>query len=485
VPLIAVTTDRPPELHHVGAPQTVEQGGLFAGAARWSVDPGVADPSTAGSWRSLAARCVTEAVGGPAGPGPVHLNLPFREPLLGQAESCPPPPGRPGGDPWHRVVAPAGGEPDPAIIEVLRRHAGGRGLIVAGPGADHPDGPSGALSLAETLGWPLFADPRSGCRVDSRYVVSAADPLLRVADWAARRPDAVLRLGPPWASKVLNQWLAALPESVPQVLADPWGRWADPERTATHMTRSTASALARALAGTAAPESEWAAAWRGAEVAARSAIDGLIGSGGDLELSEPAVAAAALAGLPAGGSLVVSSSMPVRDVEWYGRPHPAMRVLANRGANGIDGIVSTAVGAGLARPERPVVALVGDLAFIYDAGALLWAAQRPADLRLLVVDNDGGGIFSFLPQAAALPPARFERYWGTPHGIDLVALAAAYGVPAERITDRPGLDRFLARPGSGARVAVVASDRRANVAAHDRIHAAVAEAVTSPRWPRP
>lgn len=477
VPLIAVTTDRPPELHHVGAPQTVEQAGLFAAAARWSVDPGVAEPGGAGWWRSLAARCAVEATSGPAGPGPVHLNLPFREPLLGRAESFEAPAGRPGGEPWHRAGAVTASRPDPAVVELLRRFAGGRGLIVAGPGADHPDGPGAALALAEALRWPVLAEPRSGCRVDSALVVSAADPLLRIPAWARRhRPDVVLRLGPPWASKVLNQWLAALPASVPQVLADPWGRWSDPERTAAHLTRTGPADLLRALEGAASPDTEWARDWAEAESAARSAIDGLLGPGGDLEWTEPAVAAAALAAVPAGGTLVVSSSMPVRDVEWYGQPRPDVRVLSNRGANGIDGVISTAIGSALARPRQSVVALLGDLAFAYDAGALLWAAQRQVDLRLVVVDNDGGGIFSFLPQAAALPEPRFERYWGTPHRIDLVALAAAYGVPAERVVDRAGLDRFLAGPGSGIRVAVVASDRRANVSAHDRIHAAVAEA---------
>ena len=494
VPLIAVTTDRPPELHHVGAPQTVEQTGLFGPVVRWAVDPGVPELTSAGMWRSISARSVAEAVASPSGPGPVHVNLPFREPLLGDGAAVDVPPGREGGGLWHAVASNPPAVPPADAVELLRRHARGRGLIVAGHGADHGGPGHGAdavVQLAEMLGWPLLADPRSGCRVPSGSVVSTADALLRTPEVSGWTPDLVLRIGAPWASKVLNQWLAGLPAGVPQVLVDPWGRWADPERKASLLVRSTARALSDAIrscsgggpdggSGSGSGRTDWASGWAEVEKVARRAIDGLLGSGSELEMSEPAVAGAVLEAVPAGGSVVVSSSMPVRDVEWYGPPVVGRRVLSNRGANGIDGVVSTAVGAALGRGAEagPTLALLGDLAFVYDAGALLWSSQRPLDLRLVVVDNDGGGIFSFLPQASALPPDRFERYWGTPHGLDLVAVAAAYGARAERVTTRQELGRFLSGPGdTGAKVAVVPSERRANVTAHDRLNAAVAEAV--------
>lgn len=491
VPLIAVTTDRPPELHQVGAPQTVEQSGLFGPVVRWAADPGVADLSSSGMWRSVAARAVAEALAGPGGPGPVHLNLPFREPLLGDAAGVDAPPGRDRGRPWHEAVPPASARPPHEVVELLCRHAGGRGLIVAGQGADQ-GGAEAVLQLAEGLGWPLLADPRSGCRVASPWVVTTADPLLRTARAGGWIPDVVLRIGTPWASKVLNQWLAGLPAGTPQVLMDPWGRWADPERRASHLVRSTAPELLDALGVGGAPgvvgatgpgpaagnsPSDWLAAWQDAERAARPAIDALLSPGSELELSEPAVARAALCSLPDDGTLVVSSSMPVRDVEWYGPPTGGGRVLSNRGANGIDGVVATAVGVALGRPHARTLALLGDLAFVYDAGSLLWAARRTVDLRLLVVDNDGGGIFSFLPQASALPAEQFERYWGTPHGLDLARLAAAYGVEADRVGSRRDLEAFLSASGSGIRVGIVPSDRVANVAAHDRLNAGVAEAV--------
>ena len=485
VPLIAVTTDRPPELHRVGAPQTVEQHDLFGWVVRWAFDPGVADPAGAASWRSLAARCVAEATAGAAGPGPVHLNLPFREPLLGDPGRFAAPSGRPDGGPWHRVATAGPGRAavPGEVVDLLVAHAGRPGLIVAGHGAAaDPATAAAVVDMAARLGWPVLADPRSGLR-GGAGVVAAADALLRHPAFASVRPEIVLRLGSPWASKVLGQWLAGSDPGRPFVLVDRWARWADPDRRATHVVAADPIDLAAAvngpLAGPAGPAgpSAWWERWQAAEAAAGQVFDRLLGAGGELELSEPAVARACLDAVPDGGALMVSSSMPVRDVEWYARPRPGVAVLSNRGANGIDGVVSTALGAAIGS-GRPVVTLIGDLAFLYDVSALLWAPTRSASLSVVVVDNDGGGIFSFLPQASALGRDSFERYWGTPHGLDPVALAAAYGVEAGRIEDRAGLDRFLARAGEpGVRVGVVASRRDANVSDHDRLNAAVQAAI--------
>ncbi len=480
VPLVAVTADRPPELHQVGAPQTVEQDGLFGRSVRWAVSPGVADLAASGSWRSLGARAVAAAVGGGAagGPGPVHLNLAFREPLLGAPAGVPVPAGRAGGEPWHRRSV-AVGAPAAEVIESLLAYAGGRGLIVAGAGVGDPES---WVAAAGRLGWPLLADPRSGCRVPGESVVAAADALLRVTRVAAWRPDVVVRVGAPWASKVLAQWLAGLGPEVRQVLVDPWGRWADPDRQAGQVLAADPGVLARTLlaaaGGGAATSSVWARQWADAEAVAQKTLDAELDGTG--VVTEPAVARAVVAGLPAGAVLTVASSMPVRDVEWYSAPRQQVSVLSNRGANGIDGVIATSVGAALGT-GAPTVALVGDLAFLYDAGALLGARARAVALTVVVVDNDGGGIFSFLPQASALPADQFDRYWGTPHGADIGAVAAAYGAEVTKITDRRSLDALLAgvaRPG--VRVAVVPSDRAANVAEHDRLHHAVSTAMASP-----
>jgi 2-succinyl-5-enolpyruvyl-6-hydroxy-3-cyclohexene-1-carboxylate synthase len=476
VPLIAATADRPPELHQVAAPQTIDQEGLFGGVVRWACSPGVAELSSAASWRSLASRCVAETSG--RAPGPVHINLAFREPLVGSADDLDIPSGRPGGAPWHDSAGWLAGAAPDDLVDLLGSHAGARGLIVAGAGAGDP---SSLLAAADRLGWPVLADPRSGCRTADRPVVAAADALLRVPSVAGWRPDVVLRVGAPWSSKVVNQWLGALPSDVPQVLVDPQQAWRDPERTASHVLATDPEVLMSAVVGCLPPDSggksDWYGSWLAAESAAREVFEANLGAGALHSLSEPAVARAALAGLPDGGQLVVSSSMPVRDVEWYGAPRSGIHVLANRGVNGIDGVLSTAIGVALAH-GRPTLALMGDLAFVYDAGAMVWIATREVALTVVVVDNDGGGIFSFLPQASKLESPVFERYWGTPHGLDLGALARAYGVDVLPVGGRSQLDALVsdaAKPG--VRVGIVRSNRATNVETHELLHASVAAAI--------
>lgn len=478
VPLVAATADRPAELHHVGAPQTVDQEALFGRAVRWAVSLGVADTAAVSSWRSVSSRIVAEAVCGPAGPGPVHVNLAFREPLLGDASAVEVPAGRERGLPWHsayRTESP----PAPAdLIDLLASHAGGKGLVVAGRGCGDP---ARLLEGASALGWPVLADPRSGCRRRRDLAVASADALLRVPSiaggWA---PEVVVRAGAPWASKMLSQWIASLPAGIPQVLCDPSGRWLDPERAASTVVRSDGShLLGRAASGAqqAAGDSPWLQSWLDAEISAQRVFDAMLLAGGEFELSEPAVARAVAGSSPPGTRVVVSSSMPIRDVEWFGPTVQRAEILSNRGANGIDGVLSTAVGVAVSE-SRPVVALLGDLAFLYDAGALLGAVARDLSLTVVVVDNGGGGIFSFLPQATSQPADRFERYWGTPHGVDVDAVAAAYGVETSIVESRADLDRVVSSIGKpGVSVAVVRSDRRSNVDVHDRLNAAVAEAV--------
>jgi 2-succinyl-5-enolpyruvyl-6-hydroxy-3-cyclohexene-1-carboxylate synthase len=466
VPLLAVTADRPPELHHVGASQTVEQAQLFGGAVRWACDPGVASAATAATWRSLAARTVIEAVGNPAGPGPVHLNLPFREPLLGKVERMPV--GRDGGRPWHRPEA-APALPPADLVDWLGA-SGKRGLIVAGAGAGEA---SAIHAAAMRLGWPVLADPRSGARIPTDTTVAGADAILRSASFAAaHRPEIVLRLGAAWVSRVVNTWLAAL--DAVQVLVDPHGMWTDPDRTAAVTAACDPTILCLALAeGDAVPaETGWLDGWAAAERVAQTVIDDVLGR--YRQPTEPAIARAVTACVPDGSSLLVSSSMPVRDVEWYAAPRDGVRILGNRGASGIDGVTSTAFGVAWAS-QRPTVALVGDLAFLHDQGGLLGAVDAAIDCTLVVVDNDGGGIFSFLPQAGALDAPEFERLFGTPHGIDLAAVAAAHGIPVT--TAATAADVGPAVAGSVAhgsvRVVHVRTDRAANVAVHDEIHRTV------------
>jgi len=377
----------------------------------------------------------------------VHLNLAFTEPLLG--EPGPLPEGRPDGAAWHSGTLGKAGYSALGVLE------GRRGVLVAGRGCD----PVRVRQFAEMSGWPVLADPLSGSRLPVEWSIRGFDLLARTPWAETHRPDAVVRMGAPPASKALAQWLQDVDL---QVVVDPTGTLADPARTASHLVTDLLAPPA-----TAAPP-EWLRAWRSADDAVQAVLDFELT--GDLD--DPTVARTVLDALPNGSDLVVASSMPVRDVEWFGGPTEA-RVLANRGANGIDGVVSTAVGVALA--GRPTVALVGDLAFLHDTNALLGAAARDLSLTVVVVDNDGGAIFSFLPQAAAMEAHEFERLFGTPHGLDLVAVAAAHGVDAGAVDSIADLAAAVAGPAPGIRVRVVRTDRQANVARHQQLYDRVAE----------
>jgi 2-succinyl-5-enolpyruvyl-6-hydroxy-3-cyclohexene-1-carboxylate synthase len=473
VPLICATADRPPELQGVGAPQTVEQVGLYGSVVRWSADPGPPDLAAAQSWRSLAARSVIEARGGQGRPpGPVHLNLAFREPLLGTPTVLPA--GRDGGRPWHERLAGPGALDGDACARLADILHGARGVIVAGVGAGDADA---VHTLADALGWPVLADPRSGARLVRPHTVAYFDQLLRAPVFAERhRPTVVLRFGRPPASKVLGQWLAA--SGAIEIVVDATDAWIDPDRRASTFVCGDPAAVCRALADEVARRAPSSAseldAWRRADDAAGEAIERTLAAIDGV--TEPGIARAALAAVPPGGALVVSSSMPVRDIEWFGEPRRDVRVVANRGANGIDGVVSTAVGLALGSAE-PVVLLIGDLAFLHDSNGLLGLAERAVDLTIVVVDNRGGGIFSFLPQAGALVADEFEQLFGTPQPVDLVALAGAHGLPAAVASNEGEIAKAVA--AGGPRVVVLETERAGNVDVHEQLTAAVVEAIGS------
>ena len=451
VPMLVLTADRPPELRDVGAAQTIDQTHLFGRSVRWFHDPGVPDPATAGSWRSLARRAREAAAA-----GPVHLNLPFREPLVGAPG---PLPAAVGGPPAARFATMGFGVPGPELAALDHQ----RGVILAGGRSGVPA--DVVAALADATSWPVLADPTSGMTGLPR-AVTCADALLRHPRFAAdHTPGLVVRVGRPAASKVLGQWIAGSGAPVVQVggpgVVDP------DHRVTVVLDAEDLAALAETWKG--ASGTPWAARWRAAAQAAEAAIDAALAE--QTTLTEPAVARTVARHLPASAELVVASSMPVRDVEWFGGP--GARAHANRGANGIDGVVSTALGVALG--GRPVVALVGDVALVHDAGALTALAGRVADLRIVVVDNDGGGIFSFLPQAGTLPGARFELLFGTPHGTDVVALGRAHGLDAVTVASADELAARVTSPGPS--LTRVATDRTANVEVHRAINAAVVAAL--------
>jgi 2-succinyl-5-enolpyruvyl-6-hydroxy-3-cyclohexene-1-carboxylate synthase len=477
VPLLVCTADRPPELRDTGAGQTIDQTRLYGDAVRWFVDPGAPDAAAAGSWRSLASRAVAEAVGPPA--GPVHLNLPFREPLVPTGGPMVDAPGRADGAPWTRVVR-SSKAPDVATVAHVADVIAGapRGVLVAGWGAGVT--PATVARVAAAAGWPVLADPLSGVRAGP-HVISTYDAMLRDEGVAAAlRPDLVLRVGAPLTSKVAGGWLG---HDIHQIVVDADGAWLDPARAVNEIVAADGelllAAVADALEGDTSVASppragDWVNTWLDYEQRARHAIDKIID--GWWQPFEGRIARDVVAVLPDGATLVVASSMPVRDVEWFAGPREGLRVLANRGVNGIDGFDSTVLGVA-AVSTGPVVALLGDLCFLHDANGLLGAADRGVSATFVVVDNGGGGIFSFLPQAD--DPEHFETLFGTPQNVDLAALAGVHGLACsevERSADvAPAV--LAAVAAGGVRVVLVRTDRADNVARHREVWSAVARAV--------
>ncbi len=466
VPLLVLTADRPPELRGTGANQTVDQVKLYGAAVRWFAEVGVPEdrPGMAAYWRSLGCRAWAAA-----STGPVHLNLAFREPLLpdGDPSWSEPLAGRADGRPWT-VVEPAGRTAVPA--DLVARIAGTeRGLVVAGAGGGDP---AGVRALAERAGWPLLAEPVSSARGGPNAISTYAG-LLGAAGWVGRhRPEMILTVGRPGLSRPL---LGLLGSGVEQVLLDRSDRWADPTRSVAGVLPVAAAALAAALPATlpadgAAP-SGWLVAWRAADRRGRAVLDAMLDAAD--APTEPGLARDLADCLPAGSLLLAGSSMPVRDLDLAMRPRDGLRVVANRGASGIDGLVSTAVGAALAH-GGPAYALLGDLSLLHDANGLLLGPDEPRpDLTLVVVNNDGGGIFSMLPPAGS---AGFERIFGTPHRADLAALAAVSGAGYARLDRLADLPALL-RESAGLALVEVRTDRAANAALHDRLRAAVAAAL--------
>jgi 2-succinyl-5-enolpyruvyl-6-hydroxy-3-cyclohexene-1-carboxylate synthase len=493
VPLLVLTADRPPELRDVGAGQTIDQIKLYGGAVKWfqEVDDQPATPERIRWLRGLACRAFWTALEGR--PGPVHLNFSLREPLV-LSEPLPAEEpsgaGRPGGRPWVARHGTKGSGPFVHELggELERRP---RGVIVAGRAERDPALGAAVAAFAERAGLPLLAEPTSGAR-RGPAAIAHYDALLRDSAFgAALHPELVLRVGDVPTSKPLRQWLGGLGAETLQIAFDPENAWQDPAgAVAALLPDDPRTALASLSEGLpAAPATGWLERWKRADGAAAEAIarvlDEPLGDGGELseprgggaaELSEPLVAAALGARLPAEATLVVASSMPIRDVETFFpvRPDPP-RVLSNRGANGIDGTVSTAFG--VAAAGGPVVLLIGDVALAHDVGGLLAARRLGLPLAIVLLDNGGGGIFDFLPVAGE--GDAFEQHVATPHGLDFAHAAALYGLAHEPVATAGELNSALGRALAGERATLihVRTDRARNVALHRRVWEAVRAAV--------
>ncbi len=514
VPLLLLSADRPAELRENGAGQAIDQLKLFGGAAKWFFEVGVheAGPEQLRWMRTLACRAYWTALDG--SPGAVHLNFPLREPLVSDDPLAEDVSGRPGGVPYvRRTPAASSAElvTDAAAADLLELVAGARrGVIVAGREERHAGLGAAAAAFALATRWPLLADPLSGAR-RGRGAIAHYDALLRDAEFAATAaPDLVLRVGDLPVSKPLREWLAGLGDT-PQVALDPEGAWQDPAAALSDtLALEPARALTELMREPAVPanaDPDWLQTWRSADEIAAEATLGVLAAGG---LSEPAIAAELGVLLPAQATLFVASSMPVRDIEtfWPVRPDPP-RALCNRGANGIDGTVSSAFGAA-ADGRGPVVLLIGDVALAHDIGGLLAARRLGLALTIVLIDNGGGGIFDFLPisadpmarttrdtqgqlhgegsdaargEADAKGDARdlYTRHIATPTGLDFADAAQLYGLGHQRVADvatfRAALEQALTAQPSAARIIEVRSERAANVELHRRVWQAVSGAL--------
>ncbi|HEY5640240.1 MAG TPA: 2-succinyl-5-enolpyruvyl-6-hydroxy-3-cyclohexene-1-carboxylic-acid synthase [Dehalococcoidia bacterium] len=486
VPLLVLTADRPPELREVGANQTIDQVRLYGSHVKWSVEATVPESGEDAVRYVRSLACRATALARSDSPGPVHVNLPLREPLLPATGIAPM--GRDGdGQPPYIGVRQAARRPDPADLADLapQLRTAKRGLIVCGP-RDDTDLPEAVMLLAHELGYPVLADPLSQVRCGPHHdhlVVDAYDAFLRDEEAAgALAPEVVLRFGAAPTSKPLLHYLKQHAHAR-QVLVDESG-WNDPALVASDIIQSAPSSFCRTLLAALPPakerqtHDEWACRWQELNEQARSGLVARLSV--DPGVSEPGVLAELADLLPPGATLFAGNSMPVRDLDAFfpGGARP-IRFLANRGASGIDGVISTALGVAAVSSE-PTVLVIGDLSFYHDMNGLLAAQRFGLRATIVLLNNDGGGIFSLLPQAE--DPEHFEELFGTPHGLDFRHAAEMYGLGYRLVELREDFRAVMqeSMASDGVTVLEVRTDRRANAQLHRELWQEVKQAVRQP-----
>jgi 2-succinyl-5-enolpyruvyl-6-hydroxy-3-cyclohexene-1-carboxylate synthase len=451
IPLIVLTADRPPELQDRGAPQTINQTNLYGAATKYFHNPGVPTAEAISYAAQTAVNAVAIAVESPA--GPAHLNIPLREPLVPESRHPGPRPelSTQPVDPTADLTF-----PETELVKIAEMVGGRRLAIVAGPTSSAGAGPAIA-ELARAAEAIVIADPQSQIRFDGQAespVIHSADLLLATGQSPRPSPEVILHIGGIHTSKPVNQWLQRLGAPLIQIHDSPW---LDPLDIAERAFHADPGPLVRRLAESVEPgPADMAAAWRTADHGAQGAIDrGLTG------LSEPAIARRLTAALPAGAALVAASSMPIRLIDSYGgRRTEPLRVIANRGANGIDGTIATALGVAAAG-IGPTYALLGDLSALADIGSLATARRLQLPITFIVINNDGGGIFEYLPQAdpQRVDPELFQKLIVAPHGYSLSPIAAAFGIDTAVVTDLEGLAAIATAPPAGPRLVEVHTRR--------------------------
>jgi 2-succinyl-5-enolpyruvyl-6-hydroxy-3-cyclohexene-1-carboxylate synthase len=481
-PLLVLTADRPPELRGIGAGQAIDQLKLYGDSVRWFCEVGTHEADDDGLLHYRATACRAFAVArGETRPGPVHLNFPFREPLAPLPEkgavSAADPLALTGRDARPlTAVTPIDMEPSQFLLDEVSNHIAEAdiGVIVAGRQLD-PELREPLAHLARVAGYPILAEPTSQIRCgphDRSHVITAYDLLLRDGRFReATAPDLVLRFGEMPASKPLRSWLAD--SGADQIVVDPLGDWNEPTRRAAALLRADPTELAAGWAARLGEARPAPAMWLEAEQAARGAIEAELG--GLDALTEPGLQLA-LGNAYSDGELVyTASSMPIRDQEAF-LPASATDAtfLCNRGANGIDGLISAGIGAAHAT-GKPTTIVTGDLGLLHDIGGLAALREVSTAVRIVVIDNDGGGIFHFLPQEQALDGPEFEALLGTPRGVDAAKAAALFDLPHRRLDSLDGLVDALA---AGTGLIELKTNRKTNADLHRRLAERVAAAIS-------
>ncbi|HET7589333.1 MAG TPA: 2-succinyl-5-enolpyruvyl-6-hydroxy-3-cyclohexene-1-carboxylic-acid synthase [Solirubrobacterales bacterium] len=485
LPLLVLSADRPPELRGIGAGQTIDQIKSFGSSVRWFCEVGTheADDSGLLHYRSVACRALASARG-EVRPGPVHLNLPWREPLapvpVEGAVSATDPLALEGRDgrPLTAVTR-IDLEPSVFLLDEIAGHIGDAisGVIVAGRQLD-PELREPLAHLARVSGFPVLAEPTSQLRCgphDRSHVVAAYDLLLRDEHFARSVvPELILRFGEMPTSKPLRAWLTE--SGADQIVVDPSGGWNEPTNRAAAILRADptecASGWATRLEGLEGRERPLPDRWLEAERSAQEALARACGEPGDV--TEPALHRALGAAHRDGDLVYTGSSMPIRDQETFLAPSATdVHFLSNRGANGIDGLISSGIGAAHAS-GRPTTIVVGDLGLLHDLGSLAALRDVTTPVRIVVIDNGGGGIFHFLPQEAAMPEDEFEALLGTPRGVDAAKAAALFDLPHRRLESLAELPEALA---AGTALIEVRTDRSTTVEAHRALTARVHDAL--------
>jgi 2-succinyl-5-enolpyruvyl-6-hydroxy-3-cyclohexene-1-carboxylate synthase len=481
VPLIALTADRPPELRGIGAGQTIDQVKLYGSSVRWFCELGTHEADDDGllHYRSVACRALSRARGEPR-PGPVHLNMPWREPLApipveGAVSATDPLALEGRGERPLTAVTSIDLEPSAFLLDEVAGHIGDAisGVIVAGRQLD-PELREPLAHLASASGFPILAEPTSQLRCgphDRSNVISTYDLLLRDEHFARSvTPDLVLRFGEMPTSKPLRTWLTA--SGAEQIVVDPHGGWNEPTNRAAAVLRADPTELAAGWAVRVEKEERPAPQrWLDADRAARGAIESALA---DDEVSEPALHFALGHAHRDGDLVYTASSMPIRDQEAFLPSTSANATfLCNRGANGIDGLISSGIGAAHAS-GRPTTIVSGDLGLLHDIGSLAALRDVSTPVRIIVIDNDGGGIFGFLPQAQALAGKEFEALLGTPRGVDVARAAELFDLPHRKLETLAELPSALA---AGTGLIAIETDRSDNVGLHRQVSAAVSRAI--------